>query len=493
MAVAPTPTCRIGALPLDILFAIWCWLDGKTITRCCSVCRLWRETIATSTELQYSVELWADGLIPGDSDRLSPVEKMERLNERRRRWRDLDWTSRTVFPINQQPRAYELVGGVFAQQNTWPQSDFSAIHLPTTQTGGRVTVAENIGVESLDFAMDPSRDLVIFLHKYPDEIGNLDCRSLSSLRPHPQASVPRLAFDLRDDEFRRIFVQIAGDVVGLLFRTTGSLRLVLFNWCTGTALVDLAGPQFPHSVSDFSLISPQAYILAAVNDSQYYRGRPKGIGEIHIYSFEETQRNYPNHVATLQLPHPDPGRFLDRIIAHSGPFCAYPLPGPFSKSNDNRIMVISLAYDRSEYYSIYVHHRYLKKYLTNDGPPLTIPWDEWGPQNSRMLPGRHLFWLRYVHGECVVCPVDPAHPRRVELLDFGVTPTRPGFDDSPPMVTEANTISQVESVFKQDVITALPYRRCCRDLNDDHILYLVDQDRIIGVTEMVNKLIVYTF
>ncbi|KAF7340856.1 F-box domain-containing protein [Mycena sanguinolenta] len=480
------------AVPVEILLGIFYWLDGKAIVRCCSVCRLWRETVESSTELQYSVELWAEGLGRGYESCLDPVDKMQKLHRWRRAWRSLDWTSRTVIPIESNPRAYELVGGVFAQQNTWPESDFTAIQLPTMDRDAQISTNGNIGVHSHDFAMDPTQDLVVFLHQYPDETGNFELKSLSTLGPHPLALSPRISFPIRDHILQRIFLQVAEDVVGLLFRNSESLlRLVIFNWRTGTELVDLASPQFPNFVSDFALMSPGAYILASTNDSTYRRGLPtKGIGEIHIFTFKRTHSESPHHVATLQLPHINSGRSLHRIIAHSGPFCALPIKGAqFNKSNDKRICVISLAYDMAEFYQIYVHHRYFERYFTNDGVPLTILWEEWGPQNSRMLSGRPAFWLRYVHGERVVCPVDPTHPSRVEVLDFGISPSRPGFDD----ISVAEPTTLASALFKKPVTTFLPYCHLRRDLPDQHHLFLIDQDRLIGVNERVDKLTVYIF
>jgi hypothetical protein len=201
------------------------------------------------------IELWADGLVSGYAEHLSPAEKLEKLYKWRRAWQRLEWTSKTVCPIKENPRAYELVrclfsrtlrhvnpssdqvGGVFAQQNTWPQTDFTAIWLPSAETSTKISSTANIGIESQDFALDPTQDLVVFLHKDPDETGNFECRTLSTLTPHPLAFSPRLSFDLRDGHFRRIFLQVADDVIGLLFRAQASLRLVLFNWRTGTMLV----------------------------------------------------------------------------------------------------------------------------------------------------------------------------------------------------------------------------------------------------------------
>ncbi|KAJ7203782.1 hypothetical protein GGX14DRAFT_501344 [Mycena pura] len=484
----------------DILLAILYWLDGQSITRCSSVCRRWYQTIKYSTQLQYLVELWADGLEPGPA-RGYPVEELQALLRRRRAWATLDWSVRTNFPIIELPRAYELVGGVFAQHNTWPQSDFTAIRLPSAGRAATITAHENVGVESLDFAMDPTQDLVVFLHK-TGETGIFNVRALSTLQPHPLAASPTLSFDLRDDQLLRIFLQVADDVVGLLCRTSqlseGSLRLVLFNWRTGRALVDLAGPQLPRSLSDFALLSPRAYILASVNDAAYIPGMgEKGLGELHLFAFDGARGDEPDHVATLQLPRVRRERELERIVVHSGPFCARPIPGaPYSKSNEQRICVVSLSYDRGETYSVFVHHRYLARYLANRDVPPTIPWEDWGRQHARLLPGRRRLWLRYVHGERVVCPVDEAHPRRLEMLDFGIIPSRPGFDDVLPnsqLCVAPSTLSCADTVFQDDVTSSLPYRRSWRDLDQRHVLFLTDQDRIIGVKDAVDRLTVYAF
>ncbi|KAF7312606.1 F-box domain-containing protein [Mycena indigotica] len=498
--------CALSSLPVDLLPVIFAFLDGQSILRCSAVCREWHSMIESSTELLYVVELWADGLEAGYSLGRSPHEKLQRLLAWRQAWSTLDWSARTTFPISEHPRAYELVGGVFAQHNTWPRSDFSTIRLPSVDHRAEITARESVGVSSLDFAMDPTQDLVVFLYKqeFWSETGNFDIRSLSTLEPHPLAALPTLSFDLRDDAFRRIFLQVADDVIGLLFRTSqvseGSLRLVLFNWRSGIPLLDLAGPQLPHSISDFALLSPRSYILASVNEASYLPGMPKGKGELHLYAFDG-KRHYsdPDHVASFQLPSPHPNRILERIIVHSGPFCAGPIPGAqFIKSNERRICVISLAYDHSESYSLFVPHAYFEQSIRarDEKPPSTVPWEDWGPYNTRLLRGRHVFWLRYVHGERVVSPVDAAYPYRIEVLDFGFFPGRLQPQDqniNTQLHLNPSTISQYDTVFQEDVTTCLPYRRIVRDLDQRHILFLIDQDRIIGVNETVNQLTVYAF
>jgi hypothetical protein len=140
--------------------------------------------------------------------------------------------------------------------------------------------------------------------------------------------------------------------------------------------------------------------LTSVNDSTDAQetDQSESIGEIHIYTFEGRHSNNPTHVATLQFPRLHQGRYVERIIAHSGPFCARPpADAQMYKSNDRRICVISLAYGHGAAYSVYVRHSYLMRYVreqAHSGTPPIVPWELWGEDNSRMLPGEHRGWLR---------------------------------------------------------------------------------------------------
>jgi hypothetical protein len=188
--------------------------------------------------LKYSIELWADGLVHCSAARLTPAEKLENLTKYRRAWQNLDWASRTEIEIQMAPRAYELVGGVFAQHDTWPESNLTSIELPSANKTVKIKSVPNIGLESLDFAMDPTQDLVVFLHQDRVGLGHFECRAMSTLKQHPLAAGPTLSFDLAGNHLQRIFLQVADDVVAVLFRSSdGFLRLVLFNWRTGIQLV----------------------------------------------------------------------------------------------------------------------------------------------------------------------------------------------------------------------------------------------------------------
>ncbi|CAK5277935.1 unnamed protein product, partial [Mycena citricolor] len=368
------------------------------------VCRAWKALIESSVELTYLVELFADGLVSCPSaDSMAqrrPYERLEQLRRYRRAWQSLTCTSCTRFSISGHARAYDLVDGVYAQHDTWPLTDFTTIALPTAERESRASTFPDVGVQSLDFAIDPTQDLVVFLWRGQDS-ANLDCRLMSTLAPHPLAALDTLSLGLRQQSFQRIFLQIADDAVGLLYRIqplAETLRLVIFNWRTAVLLVDLSGPQLPRFTSDFSLISPRSFLLGTMTEvregTNVHRG---GIGEIRIFSFRGDSPAQPEHATTLLLPEVDVNRSLDRMVIHSGPYLANPPQDAlFYKPNEKRICSVSLLYDRFEAYTLYIHHQFLAGFLPPAArPPIAVvPWKQWGPGNSRMMKGRHMLWLR---------------------------------------------------------------------------------------------------
>ncbi|KAH9943590.1 hypothetical protein B0H21DRAFT_748585, partial [Amylocystis lapponica] len=112
-------------LPVETVIAILKWLDCRHILLCTSVCKTLREIVKKSVELQYQIELAADGMVDGppglmaqmhgDGLLMTTADRLELLLDQRRRWRMLDWTRRVMVPIPGACYAYELAGGVFAK------------------------------------------------------------------------------------------------------------------------------------------------------------------------------------------------------------------------------------------------------------------------------------------------------------------------------------------------------------------------------------------
>ena len=114
-------------------------------------------------QLQYKIELEAEGLVDGVGCPLPVAERYKLLMERRKRWRYLAWWQATTFPAPASCQAYELVDGVFASSRSMPlgaSRHISFTRLPAPSEPARTTEREDLGVPIRDFAIDPSQDLV---------------------------------------------------------------------------------------------------------------------------------------------------------------------------------------------------------------------------------------------------------------------------------------------------------------------------------------------
>ncbi|KAJ7670715.1 hypothetical protein DFH06DRAFT_1369742 [Mycena polygramma] len=474
----------LSDIPLEMLSEILRFLDPKTLLLCSSVCRLWHETVKRSAELQYTIELWADGMVRGDSDAVTSADALAALLKHRRAWSIVEWRSKTVVEIEPLVacRAYELVGGIFAQQQQG--ADFLTISLADMvgdRGNARTTHAMGQELPNIqDFAMEPTQDLLALFSATPGGMARLELRTISSQQPHPLAGTPH--FEIRVDDSEPISVQIAGDVIGIFFPEP--VRVLLLNWRSGFILADM---DHPESISDFYFLSPRSYILAHIDDEEF-------VGEIDIWTFDGLHPDSSTLVARLLLPEIVSYAFTSLITIQAGPFRAKPSSSgttPFSKSNDNRIYMFLINYCDEYLFRLIVHGRYFQQFVTdylreNRTEAAVVLWEGWGPQNSRMFPGGVDEWDRQVHGERVALPCQ--NPSGVQVLDFGIIPRRE-VDHQPTLSTkleielhlEPSTL-EVENLFPNPVTTALPYRRTIRSLDrEEHNLFLIDEDRLIGM------------
>ncbi|KAJ7800512.1 hypothetical protein B0H14DRAFT_2898913 [Mycena olivaceomarginata] len=492
-------------LPPEILSEILGFLDAKVLLLCSSVCKLWHDTVEGSPELQYTIELWADGMICGPSSGvLTHTETLETLHKKRRAWKHLEWTSKTVVEF--QPlvfcRAYELVAGLFVQQKEGP--DFLATSLPRIVDEPRASrdiYSMGTNLQNFeDFVIDPTQDLIVRFYTPPGELAYLECRTLSFQEPHPLAKNDILAFLLDRDPIGLFSMQVADDIIGIFF-LEAPFSFKLFNWRVGITITELRDQEIeiPLPVVGFHLLSPRSYIFA---HTSFDLGNA---GQIDIYAFDGERVNYPTHIVTLGLPKLLPRINITTLMIQAGPFCAQPISGtPFSKSNDNRIYMVLIRYGTTpvKWYRLFVHYRWFHKYVLDHRrgetkfPPV-VPWDEWGPQNSRMLLGENYQWNRHIHGERVALPCPQYDFRAMKILDFGIIPKRIlASGISHPLEP---TILEQDGVFEDIVTTSLPYTSTVRLLDEKYDLFLLDQDRIIAmdtpdsVTSYHERVTVYTF
>ena len=135
------------------------------------MCTALRVLIRDSVELQYIIELAADGMEDGVDCPLSIAERLARLLQLRGRWRAVDWAGTAKVSAPALTKAYEFADGVYAssrvQGAVFRSRHLALTWLPTLATGGggesRVIEREDVGLSIRDFAMDPSQDLIVLL------------------------------------------------------------------------------------------------------------------------------------------------------------------------------------------------------------------------------------------------------------------------------------------------------------------------------------------
>lgn len=129
------------------------------------VCKSLNHVIKTYSAMQYIIELGANGM-EATSYTLSHVVLLQKLRDRLKAWKQLDWKRFRVIPSGDfsECRAYELVAGTFSTSNG---SNLFVVWLPSASHDGRVLRHESIGLSVRDFAIDPTEDIVVFLEDDP--------------------------------------------------------------------------------------------------------------------------------------------------------------------------------------------------------------------------------------------------------------------------------------------------------------------------------------
>ncbi|KAJ6549668.1 hypothetical protein B0H19DRAFT_1236962 [Mycena capillaripes] len=203
----------------------------------------------------------------------------------------------------------------------------------------------------------------------------------------------------------------------------------------------------PNSIEDLELSSPRSYFLVQSGDEMYPMGR------IKTYTFDGTYS--ATHTTTLLLPTLLPDQRISSCVS------------------DHKDKTLAMV----------------------------VPWEEWGPQNSRLLPGVHAAWIKPIHGERVAfaCNI----PNVVQVLEFRVNAGRADMPVDPTPAAGFNielhlepTVFPIDSVFGNAVTTTLPYRSMWRVLEEESDQFLMDQDRLFGISLSSSpnrKMPVYTF
>jgi hypothetical protein len=263
---------------------------------------------------------------------------------------------------------------------------------------------------------------------------------------------------------------------------------------------------------------------------------PVDSGSIRLYKFIRPSgvTTPAIHLVTLHLPPISTGiSAIATTKTQAGPIMAQATSHiPLVANDEDRLYLFTLVY-RASFEgppspistNMFVHQRVFMNYIAQSadsgaGPPLDIPWAEWGPQNTPIIYPAYRLTSRWqnrcagarvgrgntlpeplitilcgcVHGQRVVqlpriTEREPVGAPFVKVLDFsraavlaaqGLLPQPPSSPTNPPGVLAASSIVR-HPYFQGDVETHLPCVSWTRELTKEYNDFLINEDCLIGV------------
>ncbi|KAF8872598.1 hypothetical protein CPB84DRAFT_1854352 [Gymnopilus junonius] len=432
------------ALPQEILIHTLSYLDPRSILSCASTCRLLYETCKNSLEIQYLVELAIDGFQKPITS-ASHSELIARLRDLRLSWANLDCKRFKKVELSNLCMAYELVAGVFAMADghklnfTW---------LPSSTMNGRSLTYPSLEFRIIDFAMDPTQDLIVILedHNSPITVTDtrhvrLHIRSISAANDvHPLASEGILTFD-------------DSDTIG--------------------------PPLPPIGIQHFTLLTRTSFVLTLTSSS----------GSLQLYTFSPSSPTLTpaSLCCTLHLPSIRPNCTIFELRVHSGPISACQ-PDPFTFSTELE--------KHSASYRLYVHKRTFLDYISRfrqdgKGNPHTaadVDWDDWDTSTAQGSSAatksrRTVQVLNFNIPSCTLniflnILLNTFRP----ISSTSISAPHPTFK-----LHDAPTTNYPTHIFQEDFITRLPYYSTTRvvkveESEESFFACMIDEERVIGIS-----------
>ncbi|KAF8171466.1 hypothetical protein BJ912DRAFT_119761 [Pholiota molesta] len=512
-------------LPQEMYIEILSNLDAVSLIRCAMTSKSVYDAFKSSSLLVYTMQLHLDGLKDSGTSTMYP-DLIESLLQRRQAWLSPERTKPLIHHTLPSCRAYELVGGAFANSDTTTES-LKVIWAPTSNGDqGRTLQRPSVGFSVSNLTMDPTQDLMILLEDngMVSPVTNtriilIHIRTISTNAIHPLAQQSPLEFTAlpHDTEGATLItttLQIVHNTLGLYsLSVRDERRVLIWNWTTSELRLDSAISFDPFNLKflryDFGLL-----------DSTYgFASCPSKFGSIRLYKFGRSHAagaSPATHLATLHLPPTTRGTMIHRISSYAGPIEAGPLPhAPFVIHNDDdRLHQFTVIYENRDArvlslpLYLFLHQRVLVKYARlalERQKPLDVPWGEWGPPNTMFTRPRmesyEPNYIRHVHGQRCVYPggiIGNEGPmwapgsRYVEILDFSfaAVQTAKGMLSMPfptpkgkPGTLVPSSIIRENDVpfFRADVETHLPCVITTLDLKQPYDAYMIHADGVIGV------------
>jgi len=414
----------------DVLLSILYGLPIQDLLNFSQTCKRLYTIIRDSLRLQFLLTAYTENYIIRPQALTCTVPELETfLRQHTLRWARFDGKHKETIALPNPPLSKPIISyrkGIYVEAD---RTHYDIVRLSPHSTGEASTTARYplpvTAFEAKAILVDPDQDLLLLITRDEASAVSAFCFTIAGF-PHPQSSAyvhcgqhdPPPPLDnmhgLQYYEEAPVPCDVCGDVIGAAPSTASGSVLRLWNWKTGHQLPELPVDKV---YTSFNFLSSNTFIASA----GYHRPPT-----IDYYVFDQTIRLE----RSLELPRIRDDRtfaFTTNVSNPIGRRSGLPI--------EARVHYIRVSIDLSlsGFYNVVVDPAVLTDPTLPSGPK-PIPWDWWGPDNTRWfsMDGNMYFGLHgppCVHGSRIVIQrVDSTNdaegPYTYIIADFNILPSR---------------------------------------------------------------------
>ncbi|KAF8333539.1 uncharacterized protein EI90DRAFT_3052323 [Cantharellus anzutake] len=430
----------IAELSTETLTHVLSELEYFEILKARRVCNQWKQIIDSSLLLQYLTELGCHGKVEGCSVNLTTAEKLQELLLHEHRWVNLEPHSLCEIepPIDE---IYEFACSVIGTgPRRSPMSLFFA-ELPSAvnSTPLRTWTHQDPSLLLRDFTMDPSQDLLVLLtyssrNASPEFEWSIHLHSLSTNKAHSRAKNPILPMKLMimpEESFR---IQVFGETLALLEPDLTSHILTVWDWTSGTLLLNWEISDSPMRCRDIQFLSDDTVtlpMLPYINENLPAR--------LDIYTLDKQEPPLENAEKGILVPSlscsllfPGNGIISLSLKLGSRPYASLPTfivscgSSKLFNHQGDRIVILQLLTRTDEKIhkcslAIYASQllAFAQASTLRERPRYYISWSEWAAYTTSVPTSRSRFDPCSAYGDrCVILGRTPEGISTIRVFDF---------------------------------------------------------------------------
>lgn len=476
------PKTGFLSLAEELMFYILRYLSYRDILRCTSVCKALRQAYMSSSELQYTIELIGQRLIPVPNTNYTPIgNRLKTLKDRSHAWFKTDMYSFETITLEETSYANKhlVTHGHFF---SWDEPDDLAAIIPILPKPSRRIIERCWSLETLrsepdsvtlDVLIDLAQNLIAVAYCVTsednplesDEVVCIDLRALGGDGVHPQAAERTLTLvEMSDSESDLIKTTCAklkccGRHIALLRSVVITNNdgknyewdLQIWDWqdSPGRIVISRITPRPSENQIDFCFLGNDRLLIVA--------------DDLEVFLMEDLKMS--RRMARFKLPLP-----LQCIQCH------FPMddieqmqtqPQTVRYTPDPKHQLLCLAASYGTASLVFIISTRIFFDLDEVAETMTIPWIQWGPSNTRVFqyPYRgkvHVNGNRVLQAFAISGPDTRPGEYGVRLMDFSpiAGTNRQGLGR---VVKESSTIEMspvMDDTVKEEnltITTSLPY------------------------------------